>query len=51
MNEKDIIRETLDDTLEGLYYKLTMRTDLSTDEIKALIIEVLGEMGYGNGGL
>jgi len=51
MNTKECkqkIFEVLDDTLEGLYYKLTMETELSTDEIKELIDEVLGELGYGN---
>lgn len=41
------IYDVLDDTLEGLYYKLTMETDLTTDEIKELIEKVLGELGYG----
>ena len=45
---KALIEEVLDDTLEGLYYKLTMETDLSTEEIKNLIDDVLIELGYGN---
>lgn len=45
---KQAIYEVLDDTLEGLYYRLTMETDLSTEEIKDLIDEALSEMGYGN---
>lgn len=52
MNTKEcrrMIYEVLDDTLEGLYYRLTMETDLSTEEIKDLIDEVISEMGYGNG--
>ena len=46
---KQAIYEVLDDTLEGLYYRLTMETELSTDDIKELIDEVLAELGYGNG--
>lgn len=46
---KALIEEILDDTLEGLYYRLTMETDLSTEEIKNLIDDALVEMGYGNG--
>lgn len=46
---KALIEEVLDDTLEGLYYRLTMETDLSTEDIKSLIEEVLAEMDYGQG--
>lgn len=52
MNTKEcrqMIYEVLDDTLEGLYYRLTMETDLSTEEIKDLIDEVISEMGHGQG--
>lgn len=45
---KDIIEEVLDDTLEGLHYKLAITTDLSTDEVDFLIEKVLKEMGYGD---
>lgn len=52
MNTKECkqkIYEILDDALEDLYYKLTMETDLSTEEIKNLIDNALVEMGYGQG--
>ena len=44
---KEQIKEVLDDTFEGIHYKLTMATDLSMDEIKALIVEAVKELGYG----
>lgn len=44
---KQRIYEVLDDALEGIYYKLTMETDLTTDEIKDLIDEVLSELRHG----
>lgn len=50
MNElevKHFIHEVLDDTLEGLYYRLTMDTDLNMDDIKDLISQALKELGYG----
>jgi len=50
MNElevKQFIRENLDDTLEGLYYRLTMDTDLTMDDIKDRISQALKELGYG----
>ena len=50
MTEKECkqrIYEILDDSLEGIYYRLTMDTDLSSDDIKDLICEVLNELGYG----
>ena len=50
MNElevKQFIRENLDDTLEGLYYRLTMDTDLNMDDIKDRISQALKELGYG----
>lgn len=43
---RQLINELLDDTLETLYYQLTMETDLNTDEIRALIKEELKELGY-----
>lgn len=46
---KQAIYEVLDDTLEGIYYRLTMETEFSTDVIKELIDEVLDELGYGKG--
>ena len=35
-----------DDTLETLYYQLTMDTDMDMDAIKQLIKEELKELGY-----
>jgi len=45
---KDIIGEVLDDTLEGLHYKMAIGSDLNTEEVDALINKVLKEMGYGD---
>ena len=47
-NEERWIKSTLDDTLENIYYQMTMDTELSTDEIKGLIELALAELGYGN---
>lgn len=43
---KAFIEETLDDILEGLHYRLSMETELTTAEVDKLIEEVLEEMGY-----
>jgi restriction endonuclease Mrr len=54
MNTKDkspkaLIEEVLDDTFEGLHYRLAIETELSTAEVDALINDALREMGYGDG--
>jgi hypothetical protein len=46
---KELIEELLDDALEALHYKLAIETDLSTEEVDALINQTLLDMGYGYG--
>ena len=45
-NARQLVHELLDDTLETLYYQLTMDTDMDMDAIKQLITEELKELGY-----
>lgn len=42
---RQIIHELLDDTLETLYYQLTMSTDMDMDTIKGLIKDELKALG------
>jgi len=46
---KELVEELLDDTLEGIHYRLAIETDLSTEEVDALINQTLLDMGYGYG--
>lgn len=43
---RQLIHELLDDTLETIYYQLTMDTDMDMDAIKGVIREELKELGY-----
>ena len=43
---RQLIHELLDDTLETIYYQLTMDTDMDMDTIKGVIREELKELGY-----
>jgi hypothetical protein len=43
---RQLVNELLDDTLETLYYQLTMDTDLDMEDIRELIKEELKVLGY-----
>lgn len=43
---RHVVHELLDDTLETIYYQLTMNTDMDMDDIREMIKEELKELGY-----